>query len=70
MTEIIWLILCFSLSFAANKRSFNHNVEYEHESGEYLKLLSKGKFADIIDLDDYQGIKVSNYIVIKIESSS
>ena len=38
--------------------SFQHQINYEHESGEKLILRSKGTFAKVIDIDDITSIKV------------
>lgn len=42
---------------------FDHNVDVKHpESGEHVKLRSKGRLSEAIDLDRVQGIKVHLYI--------
>lgn len=38
---------------------FNHDIDLEQNNGNKFRLKSKGKFADVVDLDDMKTIKVS-----------
>lgn len=51
-------IVAFAIFHACATTSFHHEVNYEHENGELLMLRSKGRFADIIDIDEIDSIKV------------
>jgi hypothetical protein len=58
MSKLYLSIVAFTVFHTCIANSFHHEVNYEHENGELLMLKSKGRFADIIDIDEIDSIKV------------
>lgn len=50
------------LLWALQEHHFDHDVDVRHpESGEHVKLRSKGRLSETIDLDRVTGIKVKAF---------